>query len=186
MSPHAHAKMPIEMLREEHEVILGVLSAFERLLDRIADGKQIDAATLEKAVTFFRGFADGCHHHKEETLLFPALLEVFGEGGPTAVMLEEHEEGRGYLRGLAAGIPEAGSGAGRREVLANGRALVELLRTHIDKENEVLFPLAVRMLPPDAMHGLAHAFEDAEAELGPEEHARFVTLAAEIERAAGA
>jgi hemerythrin-like domain-containing protein len=184
MSPHAHAKMPLDMLREEHVVILRVVDALERWLDRLEAEKSAPAEALENAVAFLKGFADGCHHRKEEELLFPALEEG-GPFGPVSVMLEEHEEGRGYVQGLSDGLHQLESDSGRNSVLANGRHYVALLRAHIDKENEVLFPLSERMLSADAMHGLAHAFEDVEAEQAGD-HETFLALVSEIERGAGA
>jgi hemerythrin-like domain-containing protein len=176
--------MPLDMLRDEHVVILRVVDALERWLNRLEAGKSAPAETLENAVAFIKGFADGCHHRKEEDLLFPALEEG-GPFGPVAVMLEEHDEGRSYVRGLTEGLHHLESDSGRKSVLTNGRQYVALLRAHIDKENEVLFPLSERMLSDDAMHGLAHAFEDMEAEQAGD-HERFLALAAEIERGANA
>ena len=184
MSPHAHARMPLDMLRDEHEIILRVLAALEGWLNQLEAGKPVRTETLRQAVQFFRGFADGCHHHKEEELLFPKLEEG-GPFGPVSVMLEEHEEGRTLVRGMSEAGERLESEAGRRGVLECGRQYVALLRAHIDKENGVLFPLAERMLSADAMHMLAHAFEDSEAERAGE-HETFLALVNEIESSAGA
>jgi hemerythrin-like domain-containing protein len=185
MGGHAHAKSPTTILREEHEVIVKVLDGLEAMLERIQKGGPADPGLLEEAVHFIHGFADGCHHEKEEEMLFPAL-EAAGvpvQGGPVGVMLAEHEEGREYARGIAEGIAAlaGGSDAGRRKVLDNGWAYIQLLRAHIMKENEILFPLADRAISPDAMHGLTHAFEDAEARFGEEKRAGFLALADKIE-----
>ncbi len=67
-------------------------------------------------------FADQCHHGKEEDLLFPAM-EAAGiprESGPIGVMLEEHNIGRQYVRGMA----EAVSGYRAGETQA-GRAFAQ-------------------------------------------------------------
>ena len=58
---------------------------------------------LQEVVALIRNFADGLHHAKEETLLFP-LMEAKGfsrQEGPVAVMLMEHEQGRAFVRGIA-------------------------------------------------------------------------------------
>ena len=81
-----------EILMDEHRVIERVLDAFERMLSLGV----IDKAFTIKALDFFRQFADGCHHHKEEEQLFPAM-ESAGtpvEAGPIGCMLHEHELGR--------------------------------------------------------------------------------------------
>ena len=47
-----------------------------------------------------------------------------------------------------------------------------LLRDHIAKENEVLFPMADEVLAPEEQEELATAFEGVEEELGQGVHER--------------
>ena len=134
MSPHAHARMPLDMLRDEHEVILRVLTALEGWLNQLEAGKPVRTETLRQAVQFFRGFADGCHHHKEEELLFPKLEEG-GPFGPVAVMLEALA-----LRGNER-VLEVGTGSGYQAALLGWLAeqvytveiIPELIETGIEE-----------------------------------------------------
>jgi len=146
---------PTEILRDEHRIILRGLE----LLERAAERWPVDAWWAD-TVAWLRTFADQSHHAKEETALFPAMVKagVPSEGGPIAVMLEEHEEGRRLIRTL-----EASTGATR--VMAC-RAYVSLLRAHIDKENEIVFPLADAVLDERALHELRRAFDTVELEQG--------------------
>ena len=66
---HAAAASPTDVLKAEHRVIERVLDAAETMIDQ----PEIDRDFFEKAMDFFRNFADGCHHAKEEDLLFPGL-----------------------------------------------------------------------------------------------------------------
>ena len=61
---------------------------------------------LETIVGLIRNFADGIHHEKEEQLLFPLMAErgFSLEQGPVAVMLNDHAEGRIYVKGMSEGI----------------------------------------------------------------------------------
>lgn len=186
---HTHGATPTQVLRSEHEVILRVLAALEVQLDRVSKGATPDSEALRETLEFLRGFADICHHGKEEDLLFPAL-DLAGlprEGGPVGVMMEEHVEGREYIRGMDEGVRGlAGDPApARTRILDNGWAYIQLLRSHIHKENEVLFPMADRLLDADSLHGLTHRFEDAEAAMGPGTHERYLALAAKLEAKAG-
>jgi hemerythrin-like domain-containing protein len=187
--PHAHQGTPTEILKHEHEVILRVLTSFETILKTVEMGARPDPDLAGKVLEFCRGFADKCHHAKEEDLLFPAM-EKAGfprEGGPVGVMLEEHEQGRAYIQGIEDAVrllPEDPE-TGRKRFLDNGWAYVQLLQAHIHKENEILFPLADRGIDPDTMHGLIHAFEDTEAAMGEGTHERFLNLAGEIAKRAG-
>jgi hemerythrin-like domain-containing protein len=61
-----------------------------------------------------------------------------------------------------------------------------LLRSHIAKENQVLFPMADRALSAEDQRELAHAFERFEAqETGAGVHERMVELLQELRAGAG-
>ena len=172
---HHAATTPTGVLREEHEVILRALTVLERIGQQMAKGTTVKPETLQGLTNFFKNFADRCHHAKEEQHLFPALERhgVPKEGGPLGVMLYEHEEGRALVRTFAEGDPKTAPQAIRR--------YVTLLREHIAKENEILFPLSETVLPSQEQHELFHAFETAEQELGKDLHDRLVAELSQLE-----
>jgi len=94
-----------EILMEEHRVIEGVLTSLETAAKRLSTGQAVAAGIFLKAADFIKGFADGCHHRKEEGVLFPALVAngMPKDSGPVAVMLAEHEEGRRLTRAMREG-----------------------------------------------------------------------------------
>jgi len=168
---HHQTEKATALLSDEHRVIERVLGALEKLTEKSA----IECLEpWKKALDFIRNFADRCHHVKEEKVLFPALEEhgIPNEGGPIGVMLQEHEEGRALVRTFAAGDPATAVSAIRRFVL--------LLREHITKENEVLFPMSDQVLPPAEQAAMMSKFEQAEAEIaGPKVHQQLI---ADLER----
>ena len=97
-------------LREEHDVILKVLGFFDKALDQSAANGEVTHGVFDPFVEFFKGFADHCHHCKEENRLFPALEEAGmpREQGPIAVMLHEHQQGRVLVQHIATRLPAAG------------------------------------------------------------------------------
>jgi hemerythrin-like domain-containing protein len=100
-----------------------------------------------------------------------------GLGGTLAVFLEEHEEGRGYIRTLASGAP-------RRERAAAARRYVGLLRDHIQRENEVLFPLADGLFTAEEHGALARAYAEVERRVvGPAGHEGLLTALARLDAA---
>ncbi len=58
-----------EILMEEHRVIERVLTSLEIASNRLSLGQAIPADFFLKAADFIKGFADGCHHKKEEGVL---------------------------------------------------------------------------------------------------------------------
>ncbi len=151
---------PTDALRDEHRLILRALALLASAADRLAGGRALPEGWWDRLIGWLRAFADLNHHAKEERYLFPALAKagVPSEGGPVAVMLAEHVEGRGFIRAM-----EAGSASSRAET---ARRYVQLLRDHIEKENGVLFPLTEAVLEERAQQALAREFETVEAELG--------------------
>jgi hemerythrin-like domain-containing protein len=186
---------PTDELRHEHEIVLVVVAAMEREAAAIRAGEPVDADAVASMVDITRNFTDGCHHNKEEKVLFPLMEEKSpGAGGPVSVMLAEHETGRGFISAVDGNLPRtaaagaAGASAGdtaaaaARAAVAESLALyAELLRMHIHKENEVLFPLAERTLDDEAKQTLAAEFERVEAEeTGAGVHERYHELAHEL------
>jgi hemerythrin-like domain-containing protein len=179
---HRDYETATEVLKEEHRVIEKVLDALERLA-KAAESSSL--AEWEKAIDFARNFADKCHHLKEENLLFP-VMEAHGiprEGGPIGMMLAEHEEGRSYVRAMAAAVASAGKdSADNRQILRETAiAYIQLLRQHIQKEDEVLFQMADGVLSPEEQKTLLREFEEHELiEIGPGFHERYLKIALEL------
>ncbi len=137
---------PTEDLVREHGDILAMIQVVKEMVRRLEAGEPVDPDHIEKAIYFIRNYADKYHHAKEEDLLFPAMHEagIPKEGGPIGVMLAEHDEGSGYIATAAAAVEryrqgDAGAGA---EIAANLRNYAGLLEQHINKENQVLYPIA--------------------------------------------
>lgn len=174
---------PTDELRHEHEIVLVVVAAMEREVESIRTSGMVDREVVARMIDFTRNFTDGCHHTKEEKLLFP-LLEDRSQvaGGPVSVMLSEHAAGRGFVGAIAENLPEAESSEAARAAVADNLALyAELLRMHIHKENEVLFPLAERVLgEPDVQHLAVDFARLEEEETGAGVHERYHEMAHEL------
>ena len=185
---HGHGGTPTQVLMAEHELILEALDAVEKKVAAIRAGTAPDRTYFEKVVAFLREFADKCHHGKEENLLFKRMTErgFPVQSGPIAVMLSEHEAGRAYIRGIAEGAAKLGTDpAAANQIVENARGYIDLLRAHIGKENNVLFPMADRALTPEDQAHLAKEFDRFEAEeTGAGVHEAMLKLLAELKAGA--
>lgn len=176
---------PIEMLMHEHQIILMVLGAVEREAQRIQGSGQVDAAKTEQMVDFIRNFADRCHHAKEEDLLFVRMQErgMPAQGGPIGVMLAEHVEGRRLVKAAAEALPGAAKGDPQAVAAVRDSLLgyTRLLRAHIGKEDNVLYPMAERVLEAEDQQWLAEEFDRVEAEeMGAGVHEKYHQMAHEL------
>lgn len=176
-----------EILMAEHRVIERVVAAMKEAADRLEQGEEIRPGFFLQAGEFVKGFADGCHHKKEEEVLFKSMVEngLSTQQGPVAAMLYEHEQGRAYIRGLseAALRLQSGDKSAIPAVVSNARGYAMLLNGHILKEDQVLFPLADRVIPAAQQEAVMEGFEHVEhEETGEGVHEKYLALAEALER----
>lgn len=182
---------PTYRLELEHQRILDLLTVLDCLAERIRNGER-PLEQLAETLVLLQGFADVAHHGKEELHLFPALNRAGlpREGGPVAVMLLEHDAGRGDLDKMAAGLGELrrGVSSGVARLVEAAAEYSQLLRAHIAKENQVLFPIVCRLLPPDAGATLEPHYDAVDDEtIGPGGYARVLArIDALVEAVVGA
>ena len=172
---------PTEELKEEHQGILLMLKILDKVCVKLESKEKVDPDHLERIVEFFRVFADKCHHGKEEDLLFPEMEKsgVPKERGPIGVMLIEHDQGRAFVKGMgeAATRYKKGGSTGLAEFTKNARDYIALLTQHINKENNILFPMGDRAISREKQGELVEAFETLEREkIGAGTHEKFHQL----------
>lgn len=176
---------PTQVLMDEHQLILSVLDSLEEAADRLDNGDKVDPEFFLDAAEFVAGFADRCHHGKEEDILFVAMtaMDMPQDSGPVAVMLAEHDEGRRYTAGFRSAAEQMtdGDSSAAADVIRNVFDYVNLLREHINKEDNVLFPMAEQIIPPDLMQKVSDDFQrviddDAKKEIP----ARYQALAGKL------
>ncbi|MCC6544175.1 MAG: hemerythrin domain-containing protein [Nitrospirae bacterium] len=155
-----------DALKKDHRVIEKMLRLLESASKKLENGENVPVDILNKALDFIRNFADNYHHGKEEDILFKIMGEkgFAKEGGPIAVMLDEHNTGRGYTRALSEGIDKYASGDinAIKEIAENARNYTRLLATHIMKEDNILYTMADKILPEDQQEELLNKFAAAE------------------------
>jgi hemerythrin-like domain-containing protein len=172
----------IDALMEEHDLLLSVLDALEAMAQLAEAGQGVDLRLSRLAVEFFRGFTDLCHHGKEERHLFPALAPhgLTPQQGPVAVMLSEHVQGREQVRLLeeALAAVEALAADGPARFAKTARSYIRLMRDHVDKENQVLFPMAAHLLSEEDQARLLAAFAELERDaLGTTSYEQYLASA---------
>jgi len=178
---------PTDILKNEHKGILFMLEVVESVSRKLEAGENVPAEHLTKIVDFIRGFADKCHHAKEEDLLFPAMEKtgIPRQGGPIGVMLIEHTEGRELVRKMneaAEKYAACDRKAGVR-FAENARRYAALLSQHIHKEDNILYPIADARLSPQIQAALEKDFERVEEEVvGAGKHEEYHRLLEMLEK----
>ncbi len=154
----------LKHLFDEHKVITKELEKFESALSDIRK-EGITKEINQKLAGFFQFLDDTIvtHHLKEERVLFPLLhdkLLLKGEHSPlntpeTAVDMMEDDHIKTMqlstlcfsLLGISSRLTDPGSRTIIVDIaLEQGAALVEMLRLHLFREDNVIFPLAQKHL----------------------------------------
>ncbi|NVO00418.1 MAG: hemerythrin domain-containing protein [Geobacteraceae bacterium] len=155
-------------LVDEHRLILRMIALLELNATKTAAGSYSNWQFYLDGVDFIRNYADRFHHAKEEDVLFAALVAngMPRENSPVAAMLMEHDQGRAFVRAMEAAALEACKGVAGQEttIVENAFAYAALLRDHIAKEDEILYPLAERVIPEAMRDGIVEGYQRAEAE----------------------
>jgi len=170
-----------QLLMDDHQAVEKVMAAMEKTL---AEPEAPRPAQVAKVLDFFVQYVDRTHNQKEEQHLFPLIEErgVPRSGGPLGVMLQEHEQSRALL-GRWKELAEAYIG-GDRAVLDDLRAsfgeYATLLKNHFWKENDILYPMALRVLSPADGETIVKGIEAVEAARGADTRERYYRLAEEL------
>lgn len=147
---------PLERFEEEHAEALTVLGHLDTAIEALEAGASSAGrlAEVARALTFIRD-AVRRHNENEERALFPLIQDDL----PSALFVEEHGELRALERRVddALHAPEAA-----HRVCAPARELSRLLRAHIERENQMLFPAARALLGPEGLAAVARRMEAAE------------------------
>ncbi len=170
-----------DLLLNDHQTTEKVFDAVERAL---AGPGAPPPGLLRDAAQYFQEYIDGCHNKKEENHLFP-LIEQRGiprHGGPLAVMLAEHEQNRSLLPRLVDLVDEyIGGNTGALGELRNVFAeYFTLMKNHFWKENDILYPMARRVMSGADGDAVVAGIIATEASVGPDTRAKYYALADRI------
>ncbi|MBT0664579.1 hemerythrin domain-containing protein [Geobacter pelophilus] len=156
-----------QALVNEHRHILQVITLLEQTAPTTVAGLNVDWQFYLDCIDFIRSYADRFHHAKEEDVLFAALVKngMPRDNSPVAAMLMEHDQGRSYIREMETAVLEAKDGIPGREAVIAEKALAyaALLRDHIAKEDDILYPLAELVIPETMREEIVQGYQRAEA-----------------------
>jgi len=151
IAPPGH---PINILMEEHKIFLNMANDLHNniscYLDKLQD-KHL--SVIKKLVEDFKNTEN--HYLREENILFP-YLEKYGITEPPKIMWSEHDQIRAIKKKIYQSLDTEDF-----ESLKNASfELVEMLSTHFYKENNILFPTAIRLFKDLEWAKIRKEFDD--------------------------
>ena len=148
------APHPVHTLMEEHKIIVAGLHKLNDIVQRLPhchsyEEMGADLQTLRE-VSHLMVEAE-LHHQREEDALFPRLYE-HGITEPPDIMKEEHVEFRARKRALFALVnrgTETPFEEFRKTVIEHGDFISRELESHIFKEDNILYQIALQVFTAD-------------------------------------
>ncbi|MBI4295380.1 MAG: hemerythrin domain-containing protein [Chloroflexi bacterium] len=153
----------LTVLRQSHDAGLDKLKLLEDVAEELRQGRSVETLPrLRQLLRFFNGELR-THFLHEENGLFPVLARIIGRMGPIGAMIEEHQSLWRAVETLEEHVIalERGSAVGLAETEKVATHIVWFLRSHIQKENDMLFPLAERHLSQEGRWEVEHRIKAA-------------------------
>lgn len=147
----APAGHPINILMEEHKIMLRLSEKLNKVANAIEERNNLGEVENEvKELKHIKeDFLDSEKHYlREENVLFP-FLEKHGITEPPAIMWMEHDkirEKKKQLKILTENVGSSDFQVFKKQLKEIAVALQDLLSSHFYKENNVLFPTALRVI----------------------------------------
>ena len=162
LAPEGH---PIHTLMEEHAIILDFAMKLRLVAENLQKAR--GGGTMEQLMENIDHLVDHLresenHYTREENVLFPHM-EKHGIEGPPAQMWNEHNQIREVKKRLYALADEESpkdTVKFKREMLETTAGLSDMLGMHFNKENSVLFPMALQAIEGSEWDEISDGFDD--------------------------
>jgi len=156
---------PINILMEEHKILLQLLEKLGTIVNSVQ--KAGDASYVSGDVTQLKHIAGDFldaekHYLREENVLFP-ILEKHGVTEPPAIMWMEHNqlrEKKKQLHNLIENYNATSFQEFKKQLGETAKSLNNVLSSHIFKENNILFPTALRVVKEQEWRDARREFDE--------------------------
>lgn len=148
------APHPVHTLMEEHKIIVSQLKELDSIVDKLKDRSSLESlgADVERLKDIAHHLVEAENHHKrEEDVLFP-MLEKHKVEEPPAIMRMDHVEFRKRKQALfqvTHNPQEYTFDEFNGKVTELGKYLSQQLESHIFKEDNILYQIALQVLTPE-------------------------------------
>jgi len=163
--PEIKPESPVNILMEEHKVLLRILEKLSTLTSRVQQAH--DASRIGEEISQLTRVADDLldaekHYLREENVLFP-ILEKHGITEPPAIMWMEHNqirEKKKQLRNLVNNYGAMNFEDFKTQLAETAQFLNNALSSHVFKENNILLPTAMRVVTEQELTEVKREFDE--------------------------
>lgn len=162
LAPPGH---PIQILMQEHQIMLDLAAKLKNLAEIIKSAKDFDSipegmSKLEHIAKHLK--ESESHYLREENVLFP-YIEKHGITEPPKMMWMEHDKIRGIKKSLSELVDKQKDMAFKdfvNQLEEVSISLAETLSDHFYKENNVLFPTSLKIIGVNEWNEIRKQFDD--------------------------
>jgi DUF438 domain-containing protein len=161
-APEGH---PVYILMKEHELMLDFSERLVAIAGALTGARDqwITSPHKEEIGHLVDHLLESeSHYVREENVLFP-IIEKHGISGPTRMMWTEHDDIRTLKKELSSIISKSDTTAFDEFVHSlyeTASGLADLLASHFNKENSILFPAALRVVTQPEWADIRRQFDE--------------------------
>jgi len=145
---------PNEALAKEHEFMLGKLNELEAIINQLPKDPDLD-----RLKEVFNVIWDAEAHHKKEEQVFFKLLENDGKNLSVQIIKKEHMDMQKAKEVLKEVIDNGDIEIIKSMLLFEGKFLIQKMRDHIMKEDEILYPAALDLIQSEDWFKIKEKFD---------------------------
>jgi len=155
--------LAIQIIEDEHLAISAVLYALRYLIKEIRSGMEPNFPLIKAIFDYIVSYPDRWHHPKEDQYLFAAIRRRTHEADELIERLtHEHKEGRKMIDALKQKLIEfqQDNEEARDHFFRAAERYAELEWTHLQTEEDLLIPIAERVLLEEDWQAITEAFRE--------------------------
>jgi len=154
---------PVFTLMAEHSLLLEYVNELASLITSMVKGERETKPEFLERIRQLIGFFEESetHYQREENALFP-LIEKHGLTGPPSAMWTEHQEIHSLEKTLFEMKAKSNDELAKNldKLHATSINLANMLASHFNKENSILFPASMRLLSKEEWDTVTQDFDD--------------------------
>ena len=157
---------PTENLIKEHKKINELLDIMSKIALKIKLNDVFYPNDVEEIVNYLLIIIENSHHGKEDDVFYPELISsgIAKDTAPLSIINYEHTISKSYLKDISSCVVNCKIGNDfSGELLADSLTnYVVVIKNHIQREEEVIFPIANEVLSAEKQYEISQRFEDIE------------------------
>jgi len=157
---------PTENLIKEHEEINELLDIMSKIALKIKSKDVFYPNDVEEIIDYLIIIIENSHHGKEDDVFYPELISsgIPKETAPLSIINYEHTLANRYLKDISSCVVNCKIGNDfSGELLADSLTnYVVVIKNHIQREEEIIFPIANEVLSSEKQNEISQRFEDIE------------------------